>query len=220
MSSRLLHVKGPLYEYLLTRGVREHPVLADLRRTTSALPAAGMQISPEQGAFMTLLVAALGVRRALEVGVFTGYSSLCVALSLPADGKLVACDVSKEWTDIARQHWLAAGVADRIELLLQPATLTLDELLASGQAGSFDFAFIDADKSNYDSYYEKALRLLRVNGVIAIDNVLWSGAVVDDARQDADTIAIRALNEKLRGDERVELSMLPIGDGLTLLRKR
>ena len=179
-----------------------------------------MQISPAQGAFMAFLVRLLGVKRALEVGTFTGYSALVVAEAMPKDGRLIACDVSEEWTAIGRPFWERAGVAEKIDLRLAPATETLDGLLAAGDAGAFDFAFIDADKANYDAYYERCLRLLRTGGVIGIDNVLWGGSVANEAANDADTLAIRALNAKVRDDTRVDLSMLPIGDGLTLVVKR
>ena len=220
MPARMLKFSDELAEYLRTVGVREPEVLAELRAETLGMPGAGMQISQEQGAFMANLVRLTGARKALEVGTFTGYSSTAVALALPADGTLIACDVSEEWTSIARRYWEKAGVADKIELNLRPATETLDKLIAADEAGSFDFAFIDADKNNYDAYYERALVLVRSGGVIAIDNVLWGGSVVDDSRQDEDTRAIRALNAKLREDERIDLSMLPVGDGLTLAVKR
>jgi caffeoyl-CoA O-methyltransferase len=181
---------------------------------------AGMQISPEQGQFMALLAELIGARRAIEVGTFTGYSALCVAQALPADGKLIACDISEEFTSVARRYWAKSGIADRIELRLAPALDTLKSLLAGGGAGSFDFAFIDADKTQYDAYYEAILKLLRPGGLATIDNVLWSGAVADGRKRDADTVALRALNEKLKTDKRITLSMLPIGDGLTLARKR
>jgi len=209
-----------LHAYLVKVGVREPDVLRRLRERTAALPEHGMQIAPEQGAFMSLLVKVMGARRCLEVGTFTGYSSTAVALALPADGRLVCCDVSREWTDIARETWTEAGVADRVELRLGPALETLDQLLAEGDAGRFDFAFIDADKPNYDRYVERALRLVRPGGLIAIDNVLWSGRVADSSADDESTVAIRSLNEKLAADERVEVAMVPIGDGLTLLRVR
>lgn len=220
MPARMLKFSDELASYLRTLGVREPPVLRQLREETSGLRAAGMQISAEQGALMANLIRISGARKALEVGTFTGYSSTVVALALPADGRLIACDVSEEWTSIARRYWDKAGVAGKIELNLRPAVETLDRLLEDGQEGSFDFAFIDADKSNYDAYYERALRLTRPRGIIAIDNVLWGGSVVDETRRDADTNAIRALNEKLHADERVDLSMLPVGDGLTLAVKR
>jgi predicted O-methyltransferase YrrM len=206
--------------YLRQVGVREAADLAALRAETTKLPMAMMQISPEQGALMQLLVRLIGARRCLEVGVFTGYSALAVALALPDDGRILACDVSAEWTAIGRRHWQAAGIAHKIELRLQPAVQTLDAEIAAGRSGSFDFAFIDADKPNYLNYYERALSLLRPGGLVAIDNVLWHGAVADAKKNDADTVAIRALNTKLQGDQRIDLSMVPIGDGLTLARKR
>jgi caffeoyl-CoA O-methyltransferase len=179
-----------------------------------------MQIGPEQGQFMALLVELIGARRTLEVGTFTGYSALAVALALPPEGRVTACDVSEEYTRVARRYWAKAAVEHKIELKLGPALDTLGGLLAAGAAGSFDFAFIDADKNNYDGYYEQALQLLRPGGLIAIDNVLWGGDVVNPEKRDPDTTAIRALNEKLNADERVSISLLPIGDGLTLARKR
>jgi predicted O-methyltransferase YrrM len=220
VSSRTLQITAELNQYLKRVGVRESAAAVALRNDTARLPMAGMQISPEQGAFMQLLVKLTGVRRALEVGTFTGYSALVVAEALPADGKLIACDVSAEWTAVGRPHWQAAGVADKIELHLAPALTTLDGLLADGAAGSFDMAFIDADKSNYDAYYERALQLVRAGGLIGVDNTLWGGAVADTTRQDADTVAIRALNDKIHSDTRVDCVLLPIGDGLTLARKR
>ncbi len=201
-------------------GVRESAAAAALRVETAKLPMAMMQISPEQAAFMQLLVKLLGVRRALEVGTFTGYSALAVAEAIPPDGLLIACDVSQDWTAVGKPHWVAAGVASKIDLRIAPAVETLDALIAQGQSNTFDFAFIDADKSNYDNYYERALRLVRVGGLIGIDNTLWNGAVVDMARQDDDTKAIRALNEKVHADNRVDVVLLPIGDGLTLARRR
>ena len=209
-----------LYDYLVSVGVREPEVLRRLREETSRLPQAGMQISPDQGAFMALLVELLGARRCLEVGVFTGYSSLAVALALPSGGHVTACDVSEEWTSIARRYWEEAGVAERIDLRLAPALETLEGLIADGRESTYDFAFIDADKRNYDLYYERSLSLLRPGGLVVIDNVLWGGDVADPAKHDADTVAIRALNEKLRDDERVTLSFVPIADGLALARKR
>jgi predicted O-methyltransferase YrrM len=179
-----------------------------------------MQISPEQGQFMRLLVEMIGARRAIEVGTFTGYSSISVALGLPEDGRLVACDVSEEWTDIARRYWAEAGVADKITLHLAPALETLDSLVAAGEAGAYDFAFIDADKGGYMDYYERCLVLVPEGGVIAVDNVLWEGRVADPEDTDESTEAIRAFNTKLLADERVSLSMLPLADGLTLARKR
>ena len=210
----------PLYEYLVRVSVREPDVLARLREETSKLPYAGMQISPEQGQFMRLLCEMLGVKRALEVGVFTGYSSICVAQALPDDGRLIACDVSEQWTNVARRYWKEAGVEDKIELRIKPGVESLDDLLSEGRAGTFDFAFIDADKEGYEDYYERALALLRPGGVMGLDNVLWGGSVADESNHEADTVAIRRLNEKVGADERVSMSLVPIGDGLTLARKR
>jgi predicted O-methyltransferase YrrM len=220
LSNASIGLSQELHAYLVKVGVREPDVLRRLRERTAALPEHGMQIAPEQGAFMALLVKVMGARQCLEVGTFTGYSSTAVALALPPDGRLVCCDVSREWTDIARETWTEAGVADRVELRLGPALETLDQLLAEGGGGRFDFAFIDADKPNYDGYVERALRLVRPGGLIAIDNVLWSGRVADSSVDDESTVAIRSLNEKLATDERVEVAMIPIGDGLTLLRVR
>lgn len=220
MSARLLPLTEHLRDYLLSVSLRETPAQAALREATRSVRGALMQISPEQGAFMALLVELTGTRRAIEVGTFTGYSALAVAQAMPADGRLVCCDVSEEWTAIGRRHWEMAGVADRIDLRLGPAMETLDSLIAAGGAGQWDMAFIDADKANYDGYYERCLTLLRPGGLVLIDNVLWSGAVADPARTDADTTALRALNAKLHGDERVTLAMLPVGDGLTLALKR
>jgi caffeoyl-CoA O-methyltransferase len=194
--------------------------MRELREVTATLPMARMQISPEQGQFMALLVKLIGARHCIEVGVFTGYSSLSVAQALPADGHIVACDVNEEWTAIAKRFWEKGGVSGKIALHLAPATDTLDKLLADGQAGRYDFAFIDADKSNYRAYYERCLALLRVGGLVALDNTLWSGSVADPGINDADTRAIRELNAFLHNDGRVDLSMLPVGDGLTLALKR
>ncbi len=220
MSNRSIGLDGPLYDYLLSASLREHPALARLRAETASHPRVNMQIAPEQGQFMALLVKLIGAVRCIEVGVFTGYSSLAVALALPPAGRLVACDISEEYTAMARRHWAAAGVAGRIELRIAPALETLDALLAEGGAGTFDFGFIDADKGAYADYYERLLLLLRPGGLIAVDNTLWDGEVADPANQQADTVAIRAFNDKLRADERVDLSLVPIGDGLTLARKR
>jgi predicted O-methyltransferase YrrM len=219
MSNKYTALDERLYEYLQAVSLREHEALRRLREETAGMERAGMQIAPEQGQLMQLLVRLLGARKTLEVGVFTGYSSLAVALALPADGRVVACDVSEEWTRVARRYWREAGVEDKIDLRLAPALETLDRLLAGGQAGTFDFAFIDADKANYEAYYERALELVRAGGLVAIDNVLWSGLVADPAATDEDTEAIRALNLKLRDDERVALSLLPVADGLTLALK-
>ncbi|HZT54595.1 MAG TPA: class I SAM-dependent methyltransferase [Burkholderiaceae bacterium] len=219
MSYRYLKLDDTIYRYVLDHTLREIPEQAALRAATLPLPDAGMQISPEQGQFMALLVRLIGARRTLEIGVFTGYSALSVALALPDDGELIACDISDEYTRIGRPFWAAAGVAHKIDLRLAPALDTLDALLAQGRSGSFDFAFIDADKAGYDAYYERCLQLLRPGGLIAIDNVLWSGAVAKPATS-ADTLALQQLNDKLLRDERIDLSMLPIGDGLSLARKR
>ncbi len=220
MSSRTIELTQRLYEYLLGASLREPEVLQQLREETQAMRGAGMQISPEQGQFMALLVELTGARKTLEIGTFTGYSSLAVARALPPGGKVYACDVSKEYTEVARKYWAKAGVADKVELRLGPAIDTVKALMKEGHAGSFDFAFIDADKGNYDAYYEGALSLLKPGGLVAIDNVLWSGAVADPAKNDPDTAAIRSLNAKLRDDPRVTISMVPIGDGLMLARKR
>jgi len=219
MSKRTLNMTDSLYEYLLDTSLRENAILKKLREHTAKLENSRMQIAPEQGQFMALLVKLIGARRTLEVGVFTGYSSLATALALPADGKLVACDVNREWTDLARQFWQQAGVEQKIDLHLAPATDTLNQLLAQGQQSSFDFVFIDADKENYDRYYELCLQLLRPGGLMAIDNTLWGGDVANEQVQDADTRAIRALNKKLQSDSRIDMSHLPIADGLTLALK-
>ena len=220
MSNRSIGLGDDIYDYLLKVSLRESPVLAALRQRTAEHPAAAMQIAPEQGQFMALLVKLIGARRCLEVGVFTGYSSLAVAAALPADGRVVACDVSEEYTAVAREFWERAGVADRIDLRLAPANDTLDELLADGQAGTFDFAFIDADKSHYQAYYERSLELLRTGGLIAVDNTLWSGSLIEPPADDADAQALATFNARLLEDPRVDLSLLPLGDGLTLARKR
>lgn len=220
MSVRTIALDDRLYEYLLAHGVRESPLLARLRQETRGLPMARMQISPEQGQFMALLVRLTGARRCLEIGTFTGYSALCCAEALPEDGRLVALDVSEEWTAIARRYWREAGLAGRIELRLGPASGSLRAMLAAGQAGTFDFAFVDADKPGYADYYERCLELLRPGGLVLFDNVLWSGRVADPADADPDTVALRQLNAALAGDPRIDLAMLPVGDGLTLARKR
>jgi len=220
MSNRTISMTDGLYDYLLDTSLREPAVLKRLRDETAAHPQARMQISPEQGQFMQLLVKLLGARRCVEVGVFTGYSSLAVALALPVDGHILGCDVSEEFTAVARRYWKEAGVAGKIELKLAPALETLDARIKAGEADSYDFGFIDADKANYQQYYDRMLKLLRPGGVVAVDNVLWSGRVLDKADRSEDTQAIRAFNRSLHQDERVDLSMLPIGDGLTLARKR
>jgi predicted O-methyltransferase YrrM len=209
-----------LYQYLSSVSLREPEILQRLREETARLPNATMQIAPEQGQLMTLLVQLLCARRTLEVGVFTGYSALAVALALPSDGRLVACDVSEEYTNVARRYWKEAGVDHLVDLRLKPALETLRELIVAGEHDSFDFAFIDADKGNYEGYYECALRLIRPGGMIMADNVLWSGRVADPANQETDTLALRAFNRKLHADSRIALSLIPLGDGFTLALKR
>ncbi len=208
-----------LYQYVVANSLREPEILTQLRHETANHPQARMQISPEQGQLMALLIQLMGAKKVLEIGVFTGYSSTCMALALPGDGNLIACDVSEEYTSIARRYWQAAGVAQKITLHLAPALETLDQLLAQGQTETFDFAFIDADKGNYADYYDRALQLIRPGGLIAIDNVLWSGRVADPADQDKITNTIRAFNQKVAQDDRVTVSLLPIADGLTLALK-
>jgi predicted O-methyltransferase YrrM len=220
MSRDTINLTSDLVAYIRNVGVREDVDLAALREETAHHRHAIMQIAPEQGAFMGLLVRLLGARKALEVGVFTGYSAMVVAKAMGPQGKVLALDVSEEFTAVARRHWAKAGVADRIELRLRPAAQSLKELMAAGAADTFDFAFIDADKPNYDTYYEYALQLVRRGGLIAIDNVLWEGQVVDPSDETAGTVAIRALNKKVHGDTRVDAVLVPIGDGLTLALKR
>lgn len=219
MSNKILPLNNFLYEYILSVSLREPEVLARLRAETLQQPMSMMLSAPEQGQFLALLAQLIGARKCLEVGVYTGYSTLWVALALPHDGSVLACDVSEKWTAIARRYWEEAGVAERIDLQLAPALETLDRLLAADQAGSFDFAFIDADKENYPDYYERTLQLLRPGGLMVIDNTLWSGAVADTSRQDPETCAIRALNDLVHADDRVQMSLLPVADGLTLARK-
>jgi predicted O-methyltransferase YrrM len=219
VSNRTIALDDRLYQYLLSASLREEPILRRLRDETSKLPNASMQIAPEQGQFMALLIKLTGARKVLEIGTFTGYSALTMALALPPNGRVVACDVSKEWTSIAARYWAEAGVGSRIDLRLGPALETTRALLDAGEALTFDFAFIDADKESYADYYEAALQLLRPGGLIAVDNTLWNGRVADPSAQDADTLAIRAFNERLKDDLRVDLSLVPIGDGLTLARK-
>jgi len=220
MANRVLSVTADIHRYLVDHSVREPALLARLREETAPLAMSQMQIGPEQGQFMALLAKLIGARRCLEVGVFTGYSSLAVALALPDDGRIIACDVSEEWTAIARRYWREAGVDHKIDLKLQPATRTLEDLLKAGQAGTFDFAFIDADKENYPAYYELVMKLVRSGGLILVDNTLWSGKVADPSEKDASTEVMRKLNDTVHRDERVDASLLPIGDGLTLARKR
>lgn len=218
MSNRSLGLSDALYDYLLRYGFREPDVLRRLREETAQHPESQMQIAPEQGQFMALLVRMMGARRILEIGVFTGYSSTAMAMAMPGDGRLVACDVSEEYTAVARRYWDEAGVADRMDLRIGPAAETLDALLAEDAA--FDFAFIDADKAQYDLYYERVLSLLRVGGVVALDNMFRGGRVADPSVTDEGTEAIRALNEKIHQDDRVDVSLVPIADGVTLARKR
>jgi len=220
ISNKFTALNEPLYKYFVQHSVREPEVLSRLREETSRLEMSVMQISPEQGQFLSLLIKLLNVQRAIEVGVFTGYSSLAVAMSLPEDGLLVACDINKEWTDMARRFWKEADVEKKIQLKLGPAVTSLQALVDSGEQNQFDYAFIDADKTNYRNYYELCLTLVKPGGIILIDNVLWGGAVIDDSDQSEDTIAIRELNEFILNDTRIDLSMLPLADGLTLIRPR
>jgi caffeoyl-CoA O-methyltransferase len=218
--ARGLFFPEEISDYLLSVSLREPPILRRLREETAGHPMTRFQISPEQGQFMALVIQLLCARRTIEVGVFTGYSSLAVALALPSDGSIVACDISEEFTSIARRYWKEAGVDHMIDLRLKPAIQTLTELIAQGQGGNFDFVFIDADKSSYEGYYECALELLRPGGLVMVDNVLWSGRVLDPSDQTVDTVALRVFNKKLHADSRVSLSMLPLGDGVTLALKR
>ena len=220
MANKTIGISDELAAYVVRVGTREPDVLLRLREETAAIPQHGMQIAPEAGAFLAMLVELTEARRCIEIGTFTGYSSTAVALALPPDGTAVCCDVSREWTEIAREAWTEAGVADRVELRIGPAVESLDALLTEGSEGSFDLAFIDADKANYANYYDRCLRLVRRGGVIAIDNVLWSGRVADPAQDDADTAAIRALNARVAADDRVDAVLLPLADGLTLARVR
>lgn len=220
MTNKTISVTDQIYDYILSASLREPEVLRQLREETAIHTHGQMQIAPEQGQFMALLAELIGAKKVLEVGVFTGYSSTCLALVLPADGYITACDISEEFTRVARRYWAQADVTDKIDLKLGPALQTLDDLIAEGHAGSYDLVFIDADKANYDGYYERALILLRAGGLVLIDNVLWNGQVVDSAFDDADTVAIRVLNEKLHADSRVSISLLPMADGLTLALKR
>ncbi len=221
MSDRSIGLSETLYQYLLANSVREPEVLAHLRQETDRHPLSNMQISPEQGQLMGLLVQLIGAKKCLEIGVFTGYSSLSVALNLPDDGRIVACDVSDEFTSIARKYWQLAGVSEKIDLQIAPALETLDRLLANGEAGTFDFAFIDADKNNYAAYYDRCFELVRQGGIILVDNVLWYGRVIDPAMDDDKrTQAIKQINQQIYHDDRVQISLIPIGDGLTIARKK
>lgn len=221
MSNNFLPLTELLYQYIINNSIREPDVLRRLREETAATnPHAIMAVSPVQGQFMMLLLKLINAVKTLEVGVFTGYSSLCTALTIPTNGRIYACDVSEEWTSVARRYWQEAGVADKITLKLAPAIETLDALLADGHAGTFDFAFIDADKANYDHYYERALKLLRKGGLIVFDNMLWYGKVADASVNDEDTVALRALNAKLHHDDRVFVSLVGVGDGMNLAIKQ
>ena len=220
MSNQSIQLNDELYHYLLDVSLRESEVLKELRQHTAGMRGSMMQIAPEQGQFMTLLVQILGAKKTLEVGVYTGYSALCVAAALPEDGRVVACDINAETTAVAKEFWQKAGVAEKIDLRLAPGTDTLNELIAAGEQGSYDFAFIDADKTGYRNYYEQCLVLLRPGGLIAVDNVLWTGSVLNNEDPSEDTQALQAFNRFVKDDQRVDLSMLPVGDGLTLLRKK
>eukprot|EP01116_Phalansterium_solitarium_P008144 TRINITY_DN214_c0_g1_i1.p1 TRINITY_DN214_c0_g1~~TRINITY_DN214_c0_g1_i1.p1 ORF type:complete len:225 (-),score=74.34 TRINITY_DN214_c0_g1_i1:133-807(-) len=224
MSSHKVHnplqVSAALYQYVLQQSLREHPVLEELRKFTEPHPRAGMQSSPDEVQLLTLLLKTIGAKRGIEVGVFLGYSTLAFALEVGAGGHILALDISDEFTRDARRFWEKAGVADRIELVLAPAADTLKQRLDRGEAGTYDFAFIDADKVNYPTYYEQVLELLRPGGLIFVDNVLWDGAVIDQDKTDADTVAIRTVNSKIRDDQRVDIAMLAIADGVTIARKK
>jgi predicted O-methyltransferase YrrM len=219
MANRTISMTDQLYDYLLSSSLREPAILRRLRKETAPLPHSVMQTAPEQGQFMALLLQLIGAVNTIELGVYTGYSSLWTALALPPQGTIIACDVNEEWTSMARRYWQEAGVAQKVDLRLAPAVETLDALLKEGKRGSFDFIFIDADKESYDAYYERSLELLRAGGLIAVDNVLWSGRVADPLATDGPTAAIRAFNLKLRDDDRIRLSVVPIADGLTLALK-
>lgn len=220
MSNRTLNLDERLYAYLLQHSLRETDTMQRLREVTAQQEWSQMQIAPEQGQFMALLVELLGAKRIIEVGTYTGYSALCMAQALPEDGQLICCDVSEEWTSIGQDFWQQAGVAERIQLRIAPALDTLQQLLEQGEAGQFDMAFIDADKTNYPQYYEHCLQLLRPGGLLLLDNMLWDGAVADPANQEESTQVLRALNTQLQQDERVSVSLVPIGDGVSLVRKR
>lgn len=220
MTNRTLNLDDALYDYLLAVSLRETALQQRLRAETAALPVARWQIAPEQGQFMAMLVQISGARQLLEIGTFTGYSALSMATAMPADGHLLCCDIDPQYTDIAQRYWQEAGVSERIELRLAPALETLGLLVREGRAGSFDLIFIDADKANYPAYLEHALLLVRVGGLILFDNTLWSGRVLETQPDSADTRAIQSLNKRLKNDQRVDLSLLPLGDGLTLCRKR
>ncbi len=220
MSNRTIGMPDDLLEYLLSEGVRENDIQRALRAETARLPQSGMQIAPEEGALLAMLVRLTGARRVVEIGTFTGYSALTMALAMPADGVLIACDHSHEWTEVGQRYWRQAGVDELIDLRIGEAVDTLDALLDDGGARQYDFVFIDADKSGYPNYYERALKLLRPGGLVAVDNTLWHGRVSDPSQQDEDTRAIRAFNRTLRDDARIDLCLVPVADGVTLARKR
>ena len=220
MTNKAHFIDDEIYDYVLAHSLREDTLLAQLREETASMESSVMQIAPDQGQFMALLARLVNARNAIEVGVYTGYSSLCVARALPDDGRLLCCDVNEEWTAVARRYWKAAGVDERIELVLAPAAQTLQQRVDGGEAGSYDFAFVDADKESYDTYFEQCLQLLRPGGLIVFDNVLWSGRVLNPDTDDPDTRAFQALNKKLHNDSRVDISLLPVADGLFLARKR
>lgn len=220
MTRKTISITDEIYDYMLDNSLREPDILRKLREETSSYRNRSLQISPEQGQFMQLLVRLIGAKQTLEIGVFTGYSSLCVALALPDDGRMVACDINEDYTATAKRYWTLAGVDHKIDLRLAPALETLDRLIEDGEEGTYDFAFIDADKESEYDYYERCLKLIRPGGLIAIDNVLWNGKVVDSEINDPETKAIREFNARLKDDQRVELSLVPIADGLTLAMKR
>ncbi|MDP5208211.1 O-methyltransferase [Microbulbifer sp. 2205BS26-8] len=220
MSSQTRDFPPTVREYILNTGMREHPVLIELRNVTRTCTQAEMQISPEQGQLMALLARLIKARRTIEVGVFTGYSALSVAMALPETGEMIACDINKQYTDTARAFWTQAGCSQKIKLYLAPASETLAKLIEQKQHNQFDMAFIDADKTGYDTYYEQCLQLIRPGGLILVDNVLWGGSVADDDKNDPDTLAIKALNQKIHKDNRVDMLLLPVGDGLTIVTKR
>ena len=220
MSTRSIGLNEEIYRYLLEHSLREPELLAELRQETAQLPQANMQIAPEQGQFMAMLARIIGARRYLEVGTFTGYSALAVTLAMAQKGETTCLDISEDWATIARRYWIRAGLADRIHLHLRPADETLDSLVRDGWSGDYDMAFIDADKTGYVDYYEACFTLVRPGGLILIDNTLWNGKVADASEQDKDTCAIRVFNRHVHADERVDLSLVPIGDGLTIARKR